>query len=417
MTGEKVVVLGLGRIGLPTAACLARAGYEVLGVDVSESRLGEIEEGRLDKIEPGLTDLVSRVVSSGQLRLAKEPEEGDVFLLCLPTPLGDDLTCNLGYLEAALESIAGILSEGNLVILESTVPVHTTRDMVVPKLASMGVDVESILFAYAPERIISGKMLEEIRKDDRIVGGTTAEAAEAAGKLYKSFVEGVIFLTDSSTAELAKLIENTYRDINIAFANEIALFCEREGLDAWKAIALANRHPRVDIHRPGPGVGGHCIPVVPYFLAQGTKHSSMIHSARQVNDSMPRYVANLVLRTVSGTQNPRVALMGVSYKPNSSDTINSPAVQILEHLSKEDLEVVLCDPLVTGSDLDLVSVEEAMGSDCIVFLLPHEVFKELKPTSPRRGRGSLIDFTHGIDLNIWAEKGWNVYGFASGPRA
>ena len=412
MAGKKVVLLGLGRIGLPTAACLAQAGYDVLGVDIDEQRLRDIGEGNLDRNEPGLLELVDWAIKSGRLRLSTGPEKGDIFLLCLPTSLARDLTCNLDYLESALESIAGVLEENNLVILESTVPVHTTRDMVVPKLESLGVDVGSILFAYAPERIISGKMLEEIKKDDRIVGGTTPGAAEAAGKLYQSFVKGQIFLTDSSTAELVKLIENTYRDVNIAFANEVALFCEREGLDAWQAIGLANRHPRVNIHQPGPGVGGHCIPVVPYFLAQSTKHSSMIHSARQVNDSMPRYVANIILRAISGTQNPIVALMGVSYKPNSSDPINSPALQVMDHLKRENLEVLLCDPLVSNSNLDLVSIDEAMAADCIVFLLPHDIFRELKPSGPRRGRGSLIDITHAIDLDTWALKGWNVIGFA-----
>ena len=414
MTGERVVVLGLGRIGLPTAACLAQAKYDVLGVDIGESRLRDIQDGRLDEKEPGLVELVNRVMKSGRLRLSDRPEAGDVFLLCLPTPLNEDLTCNLEYLENALESIAEYLTEGNLVILESTVPVNTTRDMVVPKLESLGVNVNSIHFAYAPERIISGRMLEEIKNDDRVVGGTTPEAAEAAEKLYKSFVRGQIYLTDASTAELVKLIENTYRDINIAFANEIALFCEREGLSAWEAIDLANHHPRVHIHRPGPGVGGHCIPIVPFFLAQATKHSTMIHSARQVNDSMPRYVTNLILRTISGTQRPKVALMGVAYKPNSSDPINSPALQILDLLKREDLDVLLCDPQITQSDLDLVSLEEALGSDCVVFLIPHDEFKEIKPTAPRRGRGSLIDITNCIDLDLWTSNGWNAIGFARG---
>ncbi len=414
MAVERVVVMGLGRIGLPTAACLAEVGFDVLGVDIDKERLNDIREGKVDPAEPGLGELVRDSLGSGRLRLSTEPEEADAFLLCLPTPLSDDKTCEMKYIESVLGSIAPLLSPGNLVILESTVPVHTTRDYVVPRLKSMGADVGSIHVAYAPERIMSGKMLDEIRDDDRVVGGITQEAAEAARDLYKTFVNGQILLTDTSTAELAKLIENTYRDVNIAFANEMALFCDREGIDAWQAIQLANRHPRVNIHRPGPGVGGHCIPIVPHFIAQGTKHRMMIESARTVNDAMPRYVTNLILRAVSGTQRPRITLMGVAYKPNSSDPVNSPALQIMELLNREDIEVLLCDPLVHRPDLKMVDLPEALRSDCLVFLMGHDVFKELDPRNPHRGRGTVIDFANCLDLARWSSKGWNVRGFAMG---
>ncbi len=410
----KVVLLGLGRIGLPTAACLAEAGLEVLGVDINEDRLREIREGLLDRREPGLAEAVSRSLASGRLSLSTTPRAADVFLLCLPTPLSSENTCDLSYLKAGVDSIAGLLEPGNLVIVESTVPVHTTRDFVLPRLRSLKVDVDSIMVAYAPERIISGAMMEEIRRDDRVIGGITPEAAKAARDLYKTFVKGRMFLTDSSTAELVKLIENTYRDVNIAFANEVALFCDRHGINAWEAIALANRHPRVNIHTPGPGVGGHCIPIVPHFLAQVTRHSRMISAAREVNDSMPRYVSNMVSRAVIGLEKPTVALMGVAYKANSTDSINSPALQILEFLKRERLRVVMCDPLVERTAFPLVEVEEAMRSDCLVFLVAHDIFQDISPAPPHKGWGIVIDLANCLDLDAWASEGWQVQGFARG---
>ena len=411
---EKVVVLGLGRIGLPTAACLAEAGFDVLGVDVNEGRLKDIGQGRANNAEPGLSDIVEKSIRSGRLRLSTEPESGDAFLLCLPTLLGENQRCDLSHLASALDSVSQVIRPGNLFILESTVPVHTMRDFVVPRLESNGVETDSILFAYAPERIMSGKMLEEIRGDDRVIGGISEEAAEEAKDLYRSFVTGEIFLTDASTAELVKLIENIYRDVNIAFANEVALLCDKEGIDAWEAISLANRHPRVNIHRPGPGVGGHCIPVVPYFLAQGTKHSILIQASRKVNEAMPRYISNLIMRSVSGIQKPTVTLMGVAYKPNTPDPVNSPTLQVLKHLEGENLEVLLYDPLVQRSDVQLVDLNQALSSDCLVFLIGHDVFKDLQPVKPRRGRGTVIDAANCIDLERWAAEGWTVRAFGKG---
>jgi len=293
------------------------------------------------------------------------------------------------------------------VILESTVPVHTTRDFVVPKLRSIGVDCGSALFAYAAERIASGRMLEEIRRNDRILGGITPEAAEAARDIYKSFVDGEIFLTDTCTAELVKLAENTYRDINIGFANEVALYCDKEGIDAWEAIELANRHPRVNIHRPGPGVGGHCIPVVPHYLAQGNDHDTLLQAARRINREMPRQVRNEIMRSMAGIDQPKVVLMGLSFKPDSSDPINSPGLQLLDLVTRNDhdpdidhgrkkmLDLVICDPLIREPPpgLDLVTLEQALKPDCIVFLMAHGQFKELKPHSPIRNQGTVIDFT------------------------
>ena len=414
MAAKKVVVVGLGRIGLPSAVCFVQAGFEVLGVDVNEGKLRDLEQGEVHPFEPGLKEVVAKSIRSGRLRLSTTPETGDAFILCLPSPLDGNHSCDLTYLGAALDTVAKVLRPGNLLVIETTVPVHTTRDFVIPRLRSAGVDVGSVLVAHAPERITSGKMLEEIRKGDRIIGGVNKEAAEAARDLYRRFVEGEVVLTDASTAELVKLIENTYRDVNIAFANEIALFCDKEGLNAWEAIALANRHPRVNIHTPGPGVGGHCIPVVPYFLAQGTKHSTMILSAREVNDSMPRYIANLILREVADLERPKVALMGVAYKPNASDPINSPALQIRAFLEKERVELLLCDPLIQESELHLVDLAQALTSDCLAFLVAHDVFKHLKPTKPVKGRGTVIDAVNCLSPEVWASRGWTVKGFARG---
>lgn len=414
MVVKKVNVIGLGRIGLPTAACLADAGLGVRGVDIDQDRLESIAEGRLDRLEPGLIQVVQKGISSGLLELSDRPAEGDAFILCLPTPLSEGGDCDLSFLESALGPLAQVLRKRNLVVLESTVPVHTTRDFVVPKLADLGADTTEVLFAYAPERITSGRMLEELRKGDRVIGGLTPEAAEAARELYACFVQGEVILTDSSTAELVKLMENIYRDVNIAFANEVALFCDREGIDAWEAIRLANRHPRVNVHRPGPGVGGHCIPVVPHFLAKATSHDIVIRAAREVNDSMPRYVANLVSRAVSGIPSPRVAIMGVAFKPNSSDPINSPAMHVAQLLGAQGLSVMMCDPLVEDPETETVGLEEATGADCLVFLMAHDIFRELVPTNPRKGRGIVVDIANCINLDAWAKKGWHVIGFARG---
>ncbi len=381
---------------------------------MDEARLRSIQAGEVHPLEPGLKDAVASSISSGRLRLSTAPEPADAFVLCLPTPLDEDQHCDLTYLGKGLDEIAKVIRPGNLIVIESTVPVHTTRDFALPRLRSAGVDIDSVLVAYAPERITSGNMLEEMRKGDRIIGGITKAAAEAARDLYRAFVLGEILLTDASTAELVKLIENTYRDVNIALANEIALFCDKEGLNVWEAIALANRHPRVNIHTPGPGVGGHCIPVVPHFLAQATKHSTLILAARQVNDSMPRYIANLILREVADLEKPKVALMGVAYKANAYDPVNSPALQVRAFLEKEKLELVLCDPLVRQTDLHLVDIPEAIASDCVVFLVPHNVFRQIKPGKPVRGRGTVIDAGNCIEAEQWASRGWTVRGFARG---
>ena len=411
MPAFRIVVVGLGRIGLPTAACFAEAGFQVLGFDVDEERVRQLQAGKVEGKEPGLAQLLSDVLSSGNLRFSTAIEPADAFILCLPTPLDDLNRCDLSFLEKGLESISLVLRPGNIVVLESTVPVHTTRDFVATKLHSLGVDTDSIFIAYAPERIISGKMLEEIRSNDRVIGGLSPEAAEKAKQLYSSFVRGKIFVTDSSTAELVKLIENTYRDINIAFANEVALFCDREGINVWEAVSLANRHPRVHIHTPGAGVGGHCIPVVPYFLAQSTKHSLLIKTARDVNEAMPRYIFNLVMRAVDGIDTPKITLMGAAYKPNVSDTINSPAAQILPYLRRENVTVSICDPLVDQPGWNIVDLEEALESDCLVFLVAHDVFREMEPRPPARGRGTIIDATGSIDLVKWAAAGWHTEAF------
>jgi len=408
---QDIIVVGMGRIGLPTAACLADSGYHVVGVDIDDEKVKSIRKGGVDQAEPGLSELLNRVLDSGSLRVVADPEGGDAFVLCLPTLLNEDNTCDLSCLSAAMDSLSGLLEPGNLVVLESTVPVNTTRDFLVPGFRDLGVETDDIDFAYAPERITSGNMLDELRNQDRIIGGITRRAAERAKIVYSSFVDGEIVLTDASTAELVKLAENTYRDINIAFANEIALFCEREGLDAQEAIALANRHPRVNIHRPGPAVGGHCIPVVPYFLAQNTTYDVMIRAARSVNESMPRHIANLVLRAVSGVEHPVVALMGVAYKADSSDPVNSPAIQVMGHLTGEGLEILLYDPLVRHPDIDIASLRKALSADCIVFLVAHSEFRKLDPVKPRRGMGTLIDAADCIDVAAWGEEGWLVEPF------
>ena len=387
---SSLCVLGLGYIGLPTASIFATKGRRVLGVDVSASVVETINSGRIHIQEPDLDVLVRAAVQSGNLKAATTPAAADVFILAVPTPflaLADGARVpDLSFVEAATRSIAPFVATGNLIILESTSPVGTTEKVkgwLEAELAKLGRQVDALLYAHCPERILPGQMLKELVSNDRICGGLTPPAAEKARDLYATFCTAQIFLTDARTAELAKLTENAYRDVNIAFANELSLICDKLSIDVWELIRLANRHPRVKILQPGPGVGGHCIAVDPWFIVDAAPaQARLIRTAREVNDSKPHHVVAQV-RAAAG-QDAVVACLGLAFKANVDDLRESPAVEIAAHLADAGLKVLAVEPHVTAlpkalqGRAELVSLADALArASVIVLLVDHRAFAGL----------------------------------------
>lgn len=396
-----ICVLGLGYIGLPTCSIFASKGKRVLGVDVIPRVVETINRGEIHIEEPDLDVLVKASVGSGNLRAAAAPVPAGTFILAVPTPFtveaDNSKKPDLSYVESAARSLAGVVEPGNLVILESTSPVGTTelvKEWLTDELQKTGraVSPDAILYAHCPERILPGQMMKELVTNDRIAGGLTPEAAEMAKVLYQTFCTAEIFTTDARTAEMAKLTENSYRDVNIAFANELSLICERIGVDVWELIRLANRHPRVKILQPGPGVGGHCIAVDPWFIVDAApEEARMIRTAREVNDYKPHYVIEKVKEAVRGIGvKPVVACFGLAFKPDVDDLRESPAVAITLDLAKGGgLEVLAVEPHVRelpkklqDVGVSLVDVESAIArADVLVLLVDHKVFKEIPVTS------------------------------------
>src|SRR2546422_7882751 len=318
---SRVVVLGLGYIGLPTAATLALHGWEVHGVDVRAELVESLKQGNVPVRERDLSAIVRDALGGGDLQVSTKPENGDYFVLCVPTPL-KDRQADLSYLRKASATVAGVLRRGNTVIVESTVPPGTTTQIVRPILEKSGLEAgKDFHVAYCPERVMPGSILREIVENDRIIGGFDPESAEEAASIYRSFVRGKLFLTDATTAEFVKLVENAYRDVNVAFANEIAKLAEVHGVDVWEVISLANHHPRVRVLQPGPGVGGHCIAVDPWFIvAAAPEQARLIRTAREVNDGKPAYVLANIQSAIAGAKaagvRPTVGLLGLAFKPD-----------------------------------------------------------------------------------------------------
>lgn len=389
---ETVCVVGLGYIGLPTAATLASAGFAVKGADVDGDIVEALNGGRAHFAEPDLDMLVRGAVSSGRLEAFSEPQPADAFVITVPTPILDDKSPDMSFVEAATRSVAPVLEPGNLVILESTSPVGTTDNMAKiirearPDLVEDG--LLRIAIAYCPERILPGQMVRELVQNDRIVGGLTAADAECARDLYQSFVRGEIHITDAKTAELVKLIENAYRDVNIAFANEVANIGEAHQLNPWEAIDLANRHPRVNILNPGPGVGGHCIAVDPWFLISANRElTGLMAEARRVNDGRPETVIAKIRSVSAKIGSRKVACLGLAFKPNVDDLRESPAVNIATGLAEEGFEVCAVEPHVNAlpkklwrhDNIRLAGFDEAMAkSDIVVLLVGHKAFAKRK---------------------------------------
>ena len=404
-----ITVLGLGYIGLPTASIFATKGKKVLGVDVVSQVVEIINRGGIHIQEPDLDVLVRAAVQSGNLKAAVKPEAASTYIVAVPTPFdiqpdGSRLP-NLDYVEAAARSIAPVVQAGNLVILESTSPVGTTEKMKAwldDEITKIGRKIAGeILYAHCPERILPGQMLKELISNDRIVGGLTPKAAQRAKELYRTFCSAEIFETDARTAELAKLTENAFRDVNIAFANELSLICDRLDINVWELIRLANRHPRVKVLQPGPGVGGHCIAVDPWFIVDAApKESRLIRTAREVNDSKPVWVIEKIRAAAAKFPAPVVACLGLTFKANIDDLRESPSLAIAERLAKQGFKILAVEPHIRAlpkaleGKADLVTLDEALAkADVIVLLVDHAAFKSV-PVAQLAGK-QVID-TRGI---------------------
>ncbi|WP_427130820.1 UDP-N-acetyl-D-mannosamine dehydrogenase [Pseudarthrobacter sp. S9] len=396
---QTIAVIGLGYIGLPTAAILATNGLDVIGVDVSQGTVDAVNDGRVPFVEPDLGIHVAGAVSQGRLKATTETPAADAYIVAVPTPFKSDKSADLSYIEAAARGIAPLLQGGELIILESTSPPGATRHLgeyiisLRPDLSLDGARGRpAILLAHCPERVLPGKVMIELVTNDRIVGGITSQAADLAKDLYSVFCQGEILVTDDVTAEMAKLVENAYRDVNIAFANELSVISEKLDIDVWELIRLANHHPRVDILQPGPGVGGHCIAVDPWFIvAAAPAESRLIRTARTVNDDKPRWVLNQVHGAFATLpKNSEIAVLGLAFKANIDDLRESPAIEIA-HAIAESLpatQVNVAEPHIDSlpqrlqgrDNVQLVTLEEAVSrSSLVVVLVDHDAVSALPP--------------------------------------
>jgi UDP-N-acetyl-D-mannosaminuronic acid dehydrogenase len=393
MEYRKVAVIGLGYIGLPTAAVLASRKIEVIGVDVQPHVVETINRGEIHIVEPDLDMVVKAAVNQGFLRASLEPTPADAFLIAVPTPFRNDHEPDLSYIEAAAKAIAPVLRPGNLVMLESTSPVGATEQLA-EWMASIRNDLSfpqqkgadsDIRVAHCPERVLPGHVLRELVQNDRVIGGMTPACSESAVALYRNFVEGDCLVTDVRTAEMCKLTENSFRDLNIAFANELSIVCDGLGIDTWELIRLANHHPRVNILNPGPGVGGHCIAVDPWFIvSQSPDTAKLIRTARETNDAKPEYVARKIISAAGETNSTTVICLGASFKADIDDTRESPSIEVIRQISESGMRVEVVEPNIDLlpeeiADCSLVELSDAINDaehKLFAILVAHKEFKE-----------------------------------------
>ncbi|MGH8778192.1 UDP-N-acetyl-D-mannosamine dehydrogenase [Paraburkholderia sp.] len=410
MSFEVVSIIGLGYIGLPTAAAFAARRKTVVGVDVNRATVDTINRGEVHIVEPELDMLVRAAVTQGHLRATTEPEPADAFLIAVPTPFGDGHKPDLSYVEAASRAIASVLKAGDLVVLESTSPVGTT-EKVAAWLAEMRPDLSfpqqageasDIRVAHCPERVLPGHVIRELVENDRVIGGMTRRCSETAAELYQTFVRGECVLTDARTAEMCKLTENSFRDVNIAFANELSIISDKLDINVWELIRLANRHPRVSILQPGPGVGGHCIAVDPWFIVDSApEHARLIRTARAVNDEKPHYVVERVERAAKRFREPVIACLGLAFKANIDDLRESPAIEIVSQLADRfEGQVIAVEPNVDVLPPSLdgkVRLGELAGAlaqaDVVVILVDHTQFRRIDPV---RLQAKVVIDTRGV---------------------
>ena len=416
MDFQKICVLGLGYIGLPTASTFASHGLRVVGVDVNPRIIATLQNGDPHIYEPGLRTLVQAAVHSGNLVIRAQPEPADAFIIAVPTPFKEGKQADLSFVISATQAIAPHLRRGNLVVLESTSPPRTTVDVVAPILERSGLKAGvDFRLAYSPERVLPGQILRELIENARVIGGIDPASAEAGRDLYALFVQGQIFTTDATTAEMVKLMENTYRDINIAAANEFSRLAERFGIDVWEAIRIANHHPRVKILSPGPGVGGHCISVDPWFLVEAAPDlAQLIRTAREVNDSQPGFVVELVRRALGGSlAGKKIAALGLAYKPDVDDLRESPAIEVAGLLQQTGAEVLAYEPnrpdaTVPGLRLASCLAEAIQDADLLLLLVGHAPLKAIDPVEV----GQLTPARVVVDtINGWSRDAWRALGF------
>ena len=411
----RICVIGLGYIGLPTASMFAIAGHEVVGVDINKQIIELINNGNTHINEPGIKQIVKEAILLKKLVVSNKPEPSDTFIICVPTPLRNK-SANLDYVKSAAKSIVPYLSKGNLVILESTVSPTTTMEILIPLLEKSNFKAgEELYIAHCPERVIPGNIIKEIVQNDRIIGGINRTSAKMAQNLYKSFVKGDIFLTDLTTAEMIKLMENTYRDVNIALANEFASLCEGFDINVWEAIEFANKHPRVNIHQPGPGVGGHCIPIDPWFIVQAAPNGlGLIELSRNINNNMAQHVVKSIEGLIGNLNTNTVTIFGAAYKGNVEDTRETPTERIIEILISNGCNVKVHDPLVRTFKYNLTSMNESVtDSNCIVVLTDHDKFKNIdrkaiEKISSLMHSKNILDTRNCINHNIWKNAGFNI---------
>ncbi len=427
--------MGLGYIGLPTSATFAINGIQVVGVDVNLQVLETLRRGDLHIQEPGLRTVVEAAIKSGNLRVSEFPEEADAFIIAVPTPFYEDKSgdykgqkyklADMRAVTSATEAIVPFLRKGNLVVLELTSPPRTTVDLVAPILERSGLKAGvDFHLAYSPERVLPGQILRELIENARVIGGTTPEAALAGKELYRTFVKGEILTTDATTAEMVKLMENTYRDVNIGIANEFSRLAERFGVNIWEAISIANLHPRVKILRPGPGVGGHCISVDPWFLVESAPDlATLIYSARSVNDSQPHFALELLETAVGPLKGKKIAALGLAFKEDVDDLRESPAVELAALIKKEGGWVMAFEPNKPDAHFDAFetvgTLEAAIKeAEAIVFLVGHKEFKRLDPITlalqtPAR---IVVDMRGILEPVAWESAGFRLFRLGVGKH-
>ena len=432
MNFQKICVLGLGYIGLPTASTFATHGIQVIGVDVNQHVLDTLKNGGIHIHEPGLRTVVEAAIKSGKLTVSGQPEEADAFLIAVPTPFYLDKTgeyegepyklADMRAVTSAAEAIVPYLQKGNLVILESTSPPRTTVDLVKPILERSGLQAGSDFhLAYSPERVLPGQILRELIDNARVIGGVTRNSARAGAELYSIFVKGEIIQTDATTAEMVKLMENTTRDVNIAIANEFARLADRFGVDVWEAISLANLHPRINILSPGPGVGGHCISVDPWFFVETAPDlTPLIYTARKVNDEQPHYVMSLVQKALGSLKGKRIALLGLAYKPDVDDLRESPAAEVARLLLDAGADLHAFEPFkpegLPGIPMCPTLEETIQDTEAILLLVRHTQFREMEPSAiaaltPAR---VIVDTVNAWDAATWGKEGFQVFRLGVG---
>lgn len=410
---SKICVLGQGYIGLPTALLFANRGYEVVGVDVNKHVVETLKVGKMPFEEKGLQELLDEAIARKTFRAESIVEMADVFLVAVPTPFDSEIRmADLKYVISACEMIVPHLKKGNLVIIESTIPPQTCEKQVRYIMEKSALKVgEDFYLSHCPERAIPGNTFYEMINNDRVIGGIDEKSTHLAAELYSSFVKGNLHLTSCTTAEMIKLMENTFRDVNIALANEFAQIADDYGIDVWKAIEIANKHPRVNILKPGPGVGGHCIAIDPWFLTENAKNSSLIITSRQINDSMPQHVLKTVKEILKGIEIPTITVFGVAYKGDIADTRATPTKKFIKLAEKEGFKVKIYDPFVKEWSYPILELEEAVsGSDCIVVLTDHSEFRKMNPRNfcDTMSNLNIFDARGIINEDLWKETGFYI---------